>query len=145
MINKNKISNRRDGFTLVETLFSTFILSMVLIGIITILIQAVDISNRIDYEYTAFNIAKDRLELARTVVHTEGFDALSGLSETSTMVNEAGDLDAAGDYERTTAVTESYSSDDRRTKVAVGIYYYYRGNKKTSVPVTMTTVFCNIF
>lgn len=128
---------RKDGVTLVETLFSAVILVLVVAGVLVIFVRTVDISKRIDKEYVATNLAKSRIERARTVKVTSGFDSLSGLlDETDTII--------AADFKRSTTVTTNYNGNPRLTKIEVTIVYKYRGVWKDSIPVTMTTVLTDL-
>ncbi|NQU95409.1 MAG: hypothetical protein HQ549_04170 [Candidatus Omnitrophica bacterium] len=130
-----------NGTTLVEILFSAAILAMVVSGVLFIFAQTLDMSKRIDYEYTATNLAKARMERARAVIESSGFDSLGDLNETDTMVDETGGGNLSGDFKRSTTVTVL---DANRTQFEVVVIYKYRGNWKNDASVTLTTIFSTI-
>ncbi len=129
------------GITLVEVLISTAIFALVIVGIMGTLIISVDLSRKIDYEYAATNLAKKRLETARTMIKTQGFWTLFTMEEEDILINADGMRDSDGEFVRTTKVDPNYGNP-RLTKVEVEIYYSYRG--KETLPFTMTTIFTNI-
>ncbi len=131
----------RKGLTLVEILISTAIFALVIVGIMGTLIISVDLSRRINHEYAATNLAKKRLETARTMIKTQGFWSLVTMEEEDTSINANGARDSDGEFRRTTNVAANYGNP-RLTKVEVEIHYYYRG--KETIPFTMTTIFTNI-
>jgi len=133
---------KKAGITLTEVLFAALILTLVLVGSLLVLTQTVDISKRVDYEYEAINIAKNRLEEARTTVDTGGFDSLStDLTETATELDT--DDDGTVDFKRKTQVSENYSGNPRLTKVDVTVTYKYRGVWKQDASIVMKTIFVN--
>ena len=132
------------GFTLVETLVAVSIATMVLVAIIAVFVTTIDISRRINYEYTAMNIAKSRIERARNVMETSGFDSLPDLAETDSIVDSGGSSDQGGDFKRTTTVATTYDGDARLTQVTATVIYKYRDEWKNNAVTTLTTVFANI-
>jgi len=135
--------SRKKGFTLVETLFSAVIITLVVVGILAVFAQTVDISRRIDYEYTAANLAKKQLESVRSIIKTSGFDSIISAEAPEERIDADGDTDSDGEYTRATSVTTSYKGDISLTEVEVEVHYYYR-EVKTGQPITMTTVFAKI-
>ena len=131
------------GATLTEVLFSAVIISLVMVSIVLIFVQTVDISKRIDYEYTATNLAKNRLERARTLITTSGFDFLSDLGETDTVIDEDGAADTEGDFKRSTLVSTNYSGDARQTYIATSVIYKYKNEWRGNAVTTMVTIFTN--
>ena len=129
------------GITLVEVLISTGIFALVIVGIMGTLIISVDLSRKIDYEYTTTTLAKKRLETARTMIKTQGFWTLYTMEEEDTLINVDGMRDSDGEFVRTTKVDPNYGNP-RLTKVEVEIYYSYRG--KETPPFGMATIFTNI-
>lgn len=65
--------------------------------------------------YTAINIAKNRVEQARTF----GFDALDSFNETDRNVDQMGDPDAHGRYRRTTVV--AHVTTNRLSEITVTV------------------------
>ena len=129
------------GLTLVEILISVGIFALVLVGIMGTLIISVDLSRKINYEYAATNLAKKRVETARTMIKTQGFWTLFTMEEEEVLVNADGMRDSDGEFVRTTKVDTNYGNP-RLTKVEVEIYYSYRGEETT--PFTMATIFTNV-
>ena len=121
------------GITLVEVLISTAIFALVIVGIMGTLIISVDLSRKIDYEYAATNLAKKRLETARTMIKTQGFWTLFTMEEEDILINADGMRDSDGEFVRTTKVAPNYGNP-RLTKVEVEIYYSYRGKKHAPLP-----------
>ncbi|MBL7155560.1 MAG: prepilin-type N-terminal cleavage/methylation domain-containing protein [Candidatus Omnitrophica bacterium] len=132
---------KENGITLVEVLFSAVILAMVITGILFIFVQTLDMSKRIDHEYTATNLATARMERARTVIESSGFDYLTDLRETDTIIDETGGQNPNGEFNRSTTVTPL---DTNRTQFEVVVIYKYRGNWKDNASVTLTTIFSTI-
>ena len=131
----------RKGATLVEVLFSALILTIVLVGVLFIFTQTYDMSKRIDYEYVATNLAKDRIERAKTIMESSGFDFLPELDETDTTVDASGGSDPDGDFKRSTTVT---IIDEKRTKFEVVVVYKYGGEWKDGSAITVTTMFTTV-
>jgi len=136
-------SKNKKGITLVEVLFSAVILALVFVAMLGIFVQTIDISKRINYEYTATNLAKNHLERAYTMIGTGAFGSLSDLSETDQLLNDRGGSDAGTnlDYKRSTTVTVL---DAYTTEIEVSVTYKYRGAWRESAPVVITTVFTSI-
>lgn len=132
------------GITLVETIVSAFIVSLVAISIVMIFAQTLDMSRRIDYEYAATNLAKSRIERAKAVVESSGFDALPDLEETDSVLDSAGVPDSAGDFRRSTSVVVNYNGNTRLTSVDVTVVYRYRARWRDASAAEMTTVFTNV-
>jgi len=138
-------SNKKTkGITLAEVLFSAAIMALVVTGVLVVFVQAVDMSKRINYEYNATNIAKSRMERARSIKATNGFCFLSDLGEIDTAVNSSGASEATGNFKRTTAVTANYNGDSRLTLVNVSVVYKYKGEWKDGIAVEVATVFTNV-
>ncbi len=129
------------GITLIELLISTAIFALVIVGIMGTLIISVDLSRKINYEYAATNLAKKRLETARTMVKTQGFWTLYTMEEEDIFINADGMHDSDGEFVRTTKVVPNYGNS-RLTKIEVEIYYSYRGEETPAF--TMATIFTNI-
>ncbi|UCD55108.1 MAG: type II secretion system protein [Candidatus Omnitrophota bacterium] len=135
---------RKDGVTLVETLLSAAILVLVVASVLIIFVRTVDISKRIDKEYTATNLAKSRVERARTTEITHGFDSLADLNETDVIIDADGVSDPSGEYKRSTTVTTNYNGNARLTKIDATVVYKYRNEWKDAIAITITTVLTDI-
>ena len=146
MFISNNPFKRPAGVTLVEILFSAGILTLVLVGTLAIFAHTVEISKKIDYEYTATTLAKGRLERARTVIDTNGFVSLTDASfgETDTVLDADGVPDDGGNFRRSTTVTTSFGGDALLTRVEATVTYRYMGEWKTNATVSMTTLFADI-
>ena len=127
------------GTTLVEVLTATAILALVIVGIMGIFTVSVQTSKKINYEYGATNLAKNRIERLKTVA----FALLADAAENNIRINENGDADSNGLYLRTTTVTANYGGDAHLSSVQVQVYYEY-GGVKNQVPATMTYLFTDV-
>jgi len=134
-------SDGKKGITLVEVLFSAAIISLVLIGVLVVLVQTINISRRINYEYAATILAKSRIESAMAFVESSGFDALTqgNFGETEKRLDSDGVPADTGDFLRSTTVTTNYDGNPRLTGISVEVGYIYRG-AEIDQPVNMATV-----
>jgi len=107
-------------------------------------VRTIDISKRIDKEYVATNLAKSRVERARTIKVTHGFASLVDLNETDVIIGSDGVSDQDGEYKRSTTVTTNYNGNARLTKIEVAIVYKYRNEWKDSIAIVMTTVLTDL-
>jgi type II secretory pathway pseudopilin PulG len=134
----------KNGVTFVETLFSAVILALVVACVLVIFVKTIDVSKRIDKEYIATNLAKNRLERSRSVKVTSGFSALTDLNETDTVLDADGVPDANGEYKRSTTVTANYNGSANLVKIEAAVVYKYSDVWKSSIPVTMTAVLTDL-
>ena len=130
---------KKSGVTLVEVLAASAIFGLVIIGVMGIFTVSVQTSKKINYEYTATILSKNRIERLRNV----NFGLLSTAAETDTRVNSSGTADPDGEYLRTTTVTTSYGGSANLVKVQVDVYYEYQG-EKNQVPATMELLYTDI-
>ncbi|MFH1380645.1 MAG: hypothetical protein ABIH57_00540 [Candidatus Omnitrophota bacterium] len=137
------MSRKRPGFMLTGVLFSAVIMSLVLTGVLLILVNTVSISGRINADYAATHLAKARIERARTVMATNGFDALVDLDETDTIIDSDGVSDPEGSFKRSTTISANYNGNARLTRIDVSAVYAYRGQWRNDATVAMTTIFTN--
>lgn len=137
-------TSNKKGITLTEVLFSAGILVIVATGILVVFVQTVDLSSRIGYEYIATNLAKSRIERARTIMATSGFDSLLDLEETDKILDGSGTSDLYGEFKRSTDITTSYNGDARLTKICVDVVYKQKGEWKEAAVIEITTVFTDI-
>jgi prepilin-type N-terminal cleavage/methylation domain-containing protein len=89
------------GFTLIEALIGIVILSISFSGICGLIVQASKMTSMSHSQYAAVNIAKNRLERARTL----DFNDLWSLAEDDVLVDVNGSPDPNGHFRRTTLVT----------------------------------------
>jgi len=140
----NKMLKGKAGITLAETLISAGVIAIVLVGILTVFIQTVGISKRIDFDYVATNIAKSRIERARNIISTSGFDFLSDLTETDTIVDYEGAPETTGVFKRSTSINTNYGGESRLTQITVTVIYKYKGTWRTNAATTMTTLLTSV-
>jgi len=135
---------RPAGMTLIETLFSAIIIGLVVSGVLIIFAHTIGISKRVNCEYTATNLAMSRLERARRVMATNGFDFLVDLQETDTIIDSDGIPDTEGDFQRSTSVTANYNANPRLTRIEAAVVYKYRNAWKTNAIITIDALFTNV-
>jgi len=134
----------KTGISLSEVLFSSLILTIVLVSVLLVFIQSVDMSSRIDYQYTAANLAKNGIERIRSAMNTSGgFNSLynnpTEYEETDTTVNGEGDADINGSFRRTINITPD-TSNNRLIQIEVSVTYKYRGVWKTESRISVATL-----
>ncbi len=132
-----KIANIK-GFTIFENLGAILLFMVGIAGIMPVFIQSMDVSLKTDRAYTAYNLAKNRIENLKSF----SFADLSLAAETNTLLDQDGVPDLDGNFERSTAVTASYNSDPNLTQVTVTVNYKYRGAWATN-PIQMASVIYN--
>ena len=126
------------GVTLVEVMGSVLVFMIGISALMGVYLQSITASKRAENAYTAYNLAKNRLESLKYL----SFGDLVSATETSTVINKDGVPDISGAYSRSTAVTINYTGDSSLTQVTVSISYAISG-VQSSVPIQMTTVFFN--
>ncbi len=131
---KNLAVNKK-GATLIEVLGSTMVFLIAIAALLGVYIQAINMAKRAGYTYTAYNLAKNKIEQ----IKTKAFSALILENETNTLVNAEGDADASGEYQRTTVVTTPYGGYSTLAKVKVSLSYTFRGTQSPST-MEMTTL-----
>lgn len=143
----NNKQNRKTGLSLVEALFSIGIISFVLIAILMTFVYTVDLSKRIDYDYSATNIAKSRLERIRSIVDMGVggsvylVESLADLNGTD-ITDWDGNPEIDGDFKRITTIS-SYG-DPSLAKAEVTVIYKYKGVWREEAGTTLVTVFNDI-
>lgn len=97
-----KNDKRRAGTTIVETVVALSIFAVFMAGAGKLLLAHRGIADMAREHYTAVNIAKNRVELARTF----SFEALSGFGENDVLTDAFGEPTAAGagNYRRSTSI-----------------------------------------
>jgi type II secretory pathway pseudopilin PulG len=114
---------KKDGLTLVESIVAVCIFGIAIAGICALLVSARELNDRARLHYTAINIAKNRLEKARTL----NFSTLSLFQENGTIVDYNGNPDPNGAFRRTTVISnvatnlvEIIITVDIRNRVTLG-------------------------
>lgn len=123
------------GATLVEVLGAVLVFMIGIAALLGVFYSSVAMADRAQYSYTAYNIAKNRLESLRAF----NFADLSVANETASLVDENGVADPDGKYSRMTTVTTSYNGDPSLTQIDVKVWYIRRGIQSPA-PVQVTTV-----
>jgi type II secretory pathway pseudopilin PulG len=102
-----KITNRKNrskscaGTSVVEVMVALTIFGIFTAGTCQLLVSHRKILDSARDHYIAANLAKDRIELARTFE----FEQVPGLAESALVVDESGIASSLGHYRRTTTVT----------------------------------------
>jgi len=94
-------AERSRGLTLVETVVALMIMGIAVVGLCSLVMLGRESTDRARDHYTAVNIGKNRLELARVF----NFSELNQLAESRVVVGVGGDPDSNGNYRRTTVVS----------------------------------------
>ena len=144
MLKKYILNRKKMGFTLAGVLFSSAIMTLVLVGVLLMFVNTATISGRINSDYAATHLAKARIERARTIMATNGFNALIDLDETDKIIDSSGVSDPDGGFKRSTTVSPNYSGNARLTRVDVLLTYTHRGLWQDNAAITMTTVFTDV-
>lgn len=132
-------SNR--GMTLVEVVISGTIITIIMMGVFSVFVQTSELSTRVNNRYLAMEMARSRLDQARTLIETSGFPSLTTLAETDLELDT--DSDGDSDYKRTTSVTENYGGEARLTKIDVTVVYHVKGVWKDADALTVKQLFVN--
>jgi prepilin-type N-terminal cleavage/methylation domain-containing protein len=130
-----RIIQGRRGFALLETMCAIAIFGIVLAGILDLCVSSMATGKRAEYAYTAYNLAKNRLETLRSMPYS----TLASAAETDLLLDANGVADIDGDFIRSTSVTSSYGGDANLTQVTVSINYIYRGTQ-TTTPTQLSTI-----
>ena len=114
---------KKDGLTLLESIVAVCIFGIAIAGICALVVSARELNDRARLHYTAINIAKNRLEKARTL----NFSTLSLFQENGTIVDYNGNPDPNGAFRRTTVISnvatnlvEIIITVDIRNRVTLG-------------------------
>ena len=130
----NKLSNS-SGVTLIEIMIAVLTFAIGISAILAVCVQGMTTARRTEAAYTAYNLAKNRIETLKSIT----FSDLASASETSTVLDASGVADLEGTFTRTTVITTNYNSDANLTQAKVTIYYTVKGTQ-SAAPLEMTTV-----
>lgn len=130
-----KLINNKHGLTLVETLVAILVFGIVLVGMLEVCSKGILMGKRSDLSYTAYNLAKNHLEMLKA----SSFASLGNADETDTLLDPAGVPDPEGQYKRNTEVTTNYNGDADLAAVTVTVDYEVKGTFSEN-PVTLSTV-----
>ena len=120
-------TNQR-GATLIEVMIAVFLFVIGMQGLLVVATQGMTMSKRVEYDYTAYNLAKNHIERLRLY----SFAALANAADTGTLLNTSGDPDPAGPFTRTTTVVANYGGDTNLTQATVTVTYTLRGLQNSS-------------
>ena len=127
-----------DGLSLTENMIAVCIMLIVLTGVMASQLQSISSGKRTASAYTAYQIAKNRVETLRSF----SFSDAASANETSTVVNDNGAPDSNGNFIRSTEMTSDYNGDSNLLQAVVTVYYKVR-NTQSSQPMQITTVLYN--
>ena len=91
----------REGLGLIEVIIALFIFGTAVAGMCALVLSVRGASDRSRDHYVAVNLAKNRLERARSF----GFGQLSMFAENQVYINSVGTVTPNGDFRRTTVVS----------------------------------------
>ena len=123
-------SNR--GISLVETMIAILLFGAVIGALLEVTAQNLTMGKRAETVYTAYGIAKNRIETLKTAP----FSNLPNATESNTRVDSLGVPDLSGAFSRTTTVSTNYTGDANLISVTVSVDYQIKGsfvNKPTTV------------
>ena len=123
------------GITLIEIMGSVLIFMTCTGALMSTMIASKKLSLQSANAYDAYNLAKKRVELLKSVA----FTAVANASESDIRIDADGEDDPDGDYSRTTVVTPNYDGRDDLTQVDVTVYYTLNG-EFSPTPMEVTTV-----
>ena len=129
---------KNKGFTVLEIMDAVSIFGIAIVSLLAVFTQAMTVSKRSDYAYTAYNLAKNHIERLRA----SSFSSLSLAVEVDTRINRDGDPDEAGEYLRSTTVTNNYGGSADLTQVDVQVSYEFK-KVKSPQPMSLSTVIYN--
>ncbi len=136
MINNKSIYRLgQGGMTLVETMVAILVFGILLGGMMNITAASITAGKRAEYNYNAYNLAKNHIETLKSLP----FSNLTSAAETDTYLDASGTPDINGNYKRTTTVSSSYSGDANLVQVQVQVDYRIRG-AFAGKPTTLASV-----
>ncbi len=136
-----KIDKKRSlnsGTTLIEVIGAIFVFSIAVQALIAVYLQSIQVGKRLDCAYTAYNLAKNRVEVLRSLNYT----LLPSSVEDAVVVNSDGTPDPNGRFIRSTTITANYGGSALLTQAKVSVSYMLKG-LKSSNPMEITTVLLN--
>lgn len=115
--------HKNSGLTLVESIVAVCIFGIAIAGMCALVVSARELSDRARLHYTAINIAKNRVEKARTL----NFSMLDLFQENGVVVDYNGNPDPNGAFKRNTVISnvatnlvEIIVTVDIRNRVTLG-------------------------
>ena len=127
----------RRAMTLTELIIAIALVGISVGGIVSVLLQTVDLSQSIDNSYVATDLARNRIERIRSVRRDMGYAAIPESAETDTIIDRNGNADQNGVFKRTTIINASYGTN--LTRVTVRVTYKRRGSF-LSTPIEVTSL-----
>lgn len=129
----HRINDR--GITLIEVMGSILVFMICAVSLLGVFTASKKISKQSSCAYNAYNLAKQRVELLKTV----SFSTVANAGENDVRLNADGTPDEEGDYSRTTVVAANYRGHNDLTQVIVSVYYTFAGEFSPN-PMSVTTV-----
>lgn len=109
--------NNVKGLTLIEVLTAIGVIGILIFVSINVITQSMVSSKRMDMEYSASNIAQQRMDEVKNL----NFDDIPSVREDRTRVDFRGNIDPEGLFLRTTKVYEDYVGNEYLKKIKVSV------------------------
>ena len=117
MYTKTDNMNNKGGFTLIEVVIAIMILAMCIGGLCQLFVNVHQLSEMSRSHYIAINIAKNKIERAKTLGYTD----LYLLSENDGIVNSSGASDDPNGFFKVSTLVRPAGSNLMEIVVTVGI------------------------
>ncbi|MFH1877370.1 MAG: type II secretion system protein [Candidatus Omnitrophota bacterium] len=130
--------SRQKGFTLVEVLIASGIVTLVVAASLTAVVGMSFFTSSADMAYDASNIAKARMDELKILNFS---DLTDRAAETDSAIDFNGD--GKTDFYRTTEIQEDYGGNPYLVRVKVKVSRVVAG-VKFGVPVTIESLFANV-
>ncbi|MBN2301893.1 MAG: prepilin-type N-terminal cleavage/methylation domain-containing protein [Lentisphaerae bacterium] len=124
------------GFTLVEVMVASLILTFILGGILYGAIQASKLQFAAGNVYTASVLARNRIENCKVYAYS----SLSMMNETNTQLDQFGVTNVNGMFWRSTTVITNAPVNPYCTEIIVNVVYETQPGVTSSVPVTVSSL-----
>ena len=124
-----------EGFSLIEIMIASSILSLVFIGFMTSFVQATRLQYMASRHYSASVIARNRIE--ETKIYA--FETVPALAEINTRVNDEGVYCPTGWYWRSTILTNSMNNSNCLQAIC-RVMYWTKPGITADAPVEITTL-----
>ncbi len=123
------------GVSLVETMVAILVFGTVMASLLEVTAQSMTMGKRSELSYTAYGIAKNRIETLKSLPFTDAPNA----AESNIPVNSLGVPDNFGSFSRTTTVAANYSGDTNLVSITVAVDYKVK-SVLANKPTTVSTV-----
>jgi len=127
----------RKGTSYVEVLCALFLFIFAFDFLLQTFTKGPSLQRLADYQHIAFNIASSHIERVRSL----SFSDLPSAGELATKVDDEGNANAQGLFNRTTTITPSYGGNALLTEISVEVTYPFDGAEST--PIRFATLVVN--